>query len=66
MVSGVRSGCARGFADGNGRAAPTNCYCNHTPDCFAYCDDGDGNGRRSANKYPTNNSNRRQTHTITN
>ncbi|MBK6325269.1 MAG: hypothetical protein IPF56_04895 [Chloroflexi bacterium] len=46
----MRSGCARGFADGNGRAAPTNCYCNHTAYGFAFADDGGGgNGRFHSN-----------------
>ncbi|MBK7916161.1 MAG: hypothetical protein IPJ94_07855 [Chloroflexi bacterium] len=50
MVSGVRSGCARGFADGNGRAAPTDYYCDPTAYGFAFADDGgDGDGR--ANSY---------------
>ncbi|MBP7045603.1 MAG: hypothetical protein KBE23_22820 [Chloroflexi bacterium] len=42
----MRSGCARGFADGNGRAAPTNRHCNPTAYGFAFADDGGGgNGR---------------------
>ncbi|MBP6472001.1 MAG: hypothetical protein KBE23_22830 [Chloroflexi bacterium] len=48
----MRSGCARGFADGNGRATPTNRHCNPTAYGFAFADDGGGgNGRCHCHKH---------------